>query len=450
MESVMLQGLSDGAGWALQQEPHFHPPEKWRMFKRRAISRMSIPSAGFIVGLMIVAGAIFFLPRGWPRQLLLAICNAAFLATQIPNLYSWIALAGFVGSGFVAGEAVRRQKKPSIRSWLVRAYIILLLLAFMVLKQYQFLDFLIPQGTISRWISIIGLSYMLFRQIHYVVDINENQIEATSLWRYLNYQLNLFGLLAGPIQRYQHFEESWATLSPVLTDRHEMLKAVARLMIGVIKVAMLGEYARHAALKGDSEPISAGNLHGWLQFAMLFYGFPLHLYFNFSGYCDVVIAGAALVGIKMPENFNKPYLARNVIDFWARFHMTLTHWIRDYIFTPLYKYGTEKQWMPANRLAYLCFFVALLLAGIWHGSSWNFVVFGFLHGSAVSINKIWEDRIVRRRGRPGLREYMKSPKIRAVSITATLHFVCFALLFFSPDLSGRVHFLLHFATLGRW
>jgi D-alanyl-lipoteichoic acid acyltransferase DltB (MBOAT superfamily) len=407
---------------------------------------MNIPSTHFVVGATTLSGVVFALPRRLLRQIVIAAFSAGFLATQIPNKTSAVGLGIFLLSGFCAGELIRLQQNARLKGLICTCYVAALVITFAFLKEYQFLYLFIRPGSIARWVSIVGLSYMLFRQIHYVVDLAQGQIESTSLWTYLNYQLNAFGLLAGPIMRYQPFAEDWNLSRSLLTDTHQQLKTVARLMIGVLKVTVVGRLAMEVYTAGCQSPIVGNNLHDWGRLAMMFYGFPVYLFFNFSGYCDVVIAAAAMVGIAMPENFNQPYLARNVIDFWARFHMTLTSWIRDYIFTPLYKAGVERQIMPPQRLGYVCFFIALLLAGIWHGSSWNFVVFGFLHGCGVSVNKMWEDRIIKKSGRPRFREYMKSPRVRFISIFFTFHFVCFTLLFFSPDLKGRVNFLCHFAS----
>jgi len=405
---------------------------------------MTIASTEFLLALMLVAGTIFFLPRGLPRQILLACCNAGFLFLCIPNLTSAIALAIFILSGFLVGEWTRRNQNPRARYYLVAAYLIALLNAFVVLKEYQFLSFIIHPGTISRWVSIVGLSYMLFRQIHYVVDISEGQIECCSLWAYLNYQLDLFALYAGPIQRFQHFSQSWNSTAPILLTTHQRLKSFARLFIGILKVSLLGVLALKVSQRGSDEQIYARSLSGLTKFALLFYFYPAYIYFNFSGYCDVVIAGAAMVGIELPENFNAPYLARNPIDFWARWHMTLTHWIRDYVFTPLYKKGVEGGIMRPQRWSYLCFFIAMFLAGVWHGSTWNFAVFGLLHGCGVSVAKMWEERIIRRGGRPALRNYLKSKPIRVIAIVATVNFVCFTMLFFPTDLTSRLHFLRSF------
>ena len=141
------------------------------------------------------------------------------------------------------------------------------------------------------------------------------------------------------------------------------------------------------ASAGNS-PSGLGRTEAIGHFLGVLYFYPLYLYLNFSGYCDIVIAGASFFGMKLPENFDQPYLSRNVIDFWTRFHRTLGFWIRDYLFLPLYKAVAERWPKRADLLAFLCYFVAFFVAGIWHGPTANFVVFGLLQAVGVSAAKL--------------------------------------------------------------
>jgi D-alanyl-lipoteichoic acid acyltransferase DltB (MBOAT superfamily) len=405
---------------------------------------MTVGSVEFLAALLGLAAVFFYIPAGWPRRLVLALCNAVFLASCIRGIRSWAVLAVFILSGYIVTLILQKISESQTKRLVFWCYLAALLAAFVVLKEYQFLDIIIPAGSITKWVSIVGLSYMLFRQIHFVVDGSEGQLEHVSLWRYLNYQLGLFTLVSGPIQRYQDFCRTWDSTRPILADRHERMKAYARVLIGILKVSILGDMALRFSHDAASRQLYSSSPRDIATFAVLFYTYPLSIYFNFSGYCDIVIAGASLLGLHLPENFNRPYLSRNVIDYWTRWHMTLTNWIRDYIFMPLYKLGMERQVMKPHRLGYACFFVALFLAGVWHGSSWNYAVFGLIHGSGVTMTKMWEERILRRKGRAGLREYLKSMPIRIAAIVLTLNFVCFAFLFFPTDLKGRVVFLGRF------
>lgn len=406
---------------------------------------MTVSSPRFLIGLFVLASVFVLFPAGRPRQVVLALCNAGFLILFVPDAASWIALAAFVLSGYAAAQFARKVAGSRAYSPFLASYIALVLAAFLILKKYRFVQPILPHQILSFNVALVGLSYLLFRQIHFVVDVAQDQIQQVSLWDYLNYQFNLFGLLAGPIQRYQEFSKTWGSLRPLVSGWSEQLGINARLFAGVVKLALIAPLFLHWA-----DTASARQLHAWqpgdlAKFAILFYAYPAYIFFNFSGYCDIVIAGAALVGMRLPENFNHPYFARNMIDYWTRWHMSLTNWIRDYLFTPLYKSGVERWPNRMNAIIYASYFVALTLVGVWHGSSWNFVVFGLLNGVGVTATKVWEQYIIRRRGRAGLRQYMKSRPIYAVAWVATMNFVCLTLLFFPTDLRGRARFLYRFA-----
>jgi D-alanyl-lipoteichoic acid acyltransferase DltB (MBOAT superfamily) len=305
---------------------------------------------------------------------------------------------------------------------LLVAYLTALTIAFVALKRYAFLTLIGGEALMVHALDLIGLSFIFFRQIHVVVDVRQGEIRDISLWSYLCYQLNLFTLLAGPIQRYQVFHEDWQSLTPRHKDAHELRMAVLRILLGVIKVAFIADICLDLAL-------GSTRTDGLWQKVLLFYFFPAYVYFNFAGYCDIVIAAASLVGIRVPENFDKPYLARNMIDFWTRWHRTLSFWIRDYIFTPMYMAIARRRPASAPKLVFLCYFVALFLAGVWHGATWNFVIFGVLNGIGVAAAKLWENIIIAFYGRQGLRTYLASVPIRLIAGVATVHFVCLTQIF---------------------
>jgi len=326
---------------------------------------------------------------------------------------------------------------------------------FMVLKKYTLAGLVLPAWITDHPIGAVGLSYVLFRQIHFVVDVMQQQVPEFSLWSYVNYQLNLFGFISGPIQRYQEFDLCWRTLRPLAATRHEVLRAYLRLLVGTIKVSLISTsiltvYQNQQTHFLDPYFLAdASRVQLLGRFAIIFYGYLLYLYFNFSGYCDVAIAGAFLVGIKMPENFQRPYLSRNVIDYWTRFHQSLGFWIRDYLFTPLYKAAATRWSGQAKWLVFPCYLIAFVLAGVWHGNTLNFAVFGLLHGCGVCVCKLWEYYLLKRGGRKGLKAYLASRPIHVAAIVVTLHFICFTMLFF-PGSVGSVrttlHNLVHYMT----
>jgi alginate O-acetyltransferase complex protein AlgI len=406
---------------------------------------MNVCSIDFLLLLIFAPVVFFWLPTVRTRQTFLALANAGFLYTLLPEARDWWALGLFVTSGYVIAKLLQVWS----RRWILATYVTLLIAVFLVLKRYEFLALVLPTSLFAYTVSIVGLSYMLFRQIHVAVDVLQGQIEGLSPWTYLNYQLNLFGLLAGPIQRYQEFARDWDRLEPATSDPYDILWAYRRIFYGIIKVAVVGAlclfyYERFATRFLDNRWRFTGMDSARVM--VLFYFYPAYIYFNFSGYCDIVIGGASLFGIRMPENFNFPFLARNMIDYWTRFHQTLGLWIRDYIFTPLYMTVAMRWAAQAASLAFLCYFVAFFLAGMWHGSTWNFVMYGLLNGIGVAATKLWETWLIKRRGRQGFKSYLQSQSIRAMAVIGTFHYVCLTVLFFPGDIHKTLTILTNLAA----
>jgi D-alanyl-lipoteichoic acid acyltransferase DltB (MBOAT superfamily) len=195
---------------------------------------MSVCSIEFLLLLMVASAVFFWLPGVRSRQVLLAACNAAFVYRLVPDVAAWMVLWLVLGSGY----AIIKVLLAYPRRWIFAAYLGLLLAAFLLLKQYEFLRVLLPVSLFERTVTVVGLSYVLFRQIHVLVDALQGQIERFSVWTYLNYQLNLFGLLAGPIQRYQQFQQCWDCLEPILADGYEVCRAYLRVFLGVAKIVV--------------------------------------------------------------------------------------------------------------------------------------------------------------------------------------------------------------------
>jgi D-alanyl-lipoteichoic acid acyltransferase DltB (MBOAT superfamily) len=137
------------------------------------------------------------------------------------------------------------------------------------------------------------------------------------------------------------------------------------------------------------------------------------------------------------------YLARNMVDFWNRWHITLSVWIRDYVFMASYKWAAARWTAHARRLGYLLAFASLFLAGLWHGSTWNFAVFGLVHGAGVASAQIYGQTLRSTIGAAGVRRYMQNRWIMALAIFATFHYVCFGFIFFAPNLARTGDIILN-------
>jgi len=157
---------------------------------------------------------------------------------------------------------------------------------------------------------------------------------------------------------------------------------------------------------------------------------PVILYLDFSGYCDIVIGLVRLMGFRLAENFDRPWLARNIQDFWNRWHITLSHFVRDYVFNPIN--SKIARTVPPRRqfpLVLAAYLLTMLLIALWHATTWGFLVFGLMHGSALIGLLLWR-RYGLPRVRPGMRQWLeKSPASRTLSRAATFVFVSVSMLF---------------------
>ncbi|HEV8003681.1 MAG TPA: MBOAT family O-acyltransferase [Planctomycetaceae bacterium] len=391
---------------------------------------MSVCSLGFLALCIGVVIVFHWAPGKLPRQLILAAASALFLFSHVPNVRSWIFFALALAATYVALLSVRATR----RGWTVATVIGLTLLVYLYLKRYDFFATWIPIP--MDWdlslhpIELVGLSYMLFKLIHLFVDEWQGQLTPINLWSYLNYQLSFFTLIAGPIQRYNDFRQSWETMDLRPRDSRESLLLWSRLLVGMIKIGVFSAWAL-AAFQHAAPPDGPRSLADAL---VCFYIYPVYLYLNFSGYTDVMIGVGGLLGFHLPENFNRPYLARNVLDFWDRWHISVTHWIRDYVFMTSYKSAATQFPKGARYWSYLLLFLALLLAGVWHGTTESYVLFGVLNGLGAAAARAYGDILRARLGGAGLKVYLQNRTIRWIATLVTLHYVGFCFLFFSLSL----------------
>lgn len=393
---------------------------------------MEICSVEYLLAACGIVIVFHLLPLARLRRVFLGAVNVLFLVPFVRNNQSCVWFALFLVGTYAALAAVRAR--PGRR--LVWAIILLVVGVFTYVKRYSFIPSIVP---VELWweawgepVVVVGLSYMLFKFIHMLVDEWQGQLAPFTLFSYLNYQLAFFTLVAGPIQRYNDFKRGWDEMDVQPAADRESWLAWNRIMTGMIKMRVMAPLV-NAISTSFGSATSAGNPnHAW-ALLLAFYAFPVQLYFNFSGYTDAAIGSARLLGFKLPENFNRPYLARNVLDFWNRWHMTLTHWIRDYVFMTSYKAAATNYPRWARSWSYVLLFAALFITGIWHGTTSGFAVFGILNGIGAAVNRAYGDALRAILGRAGLERYLKSRLIQCLAIVATFHYVCFCHLAFASE-----------------
>jgi len=286
-----------------------------------------------------------------------------------------------------------RISRFSAKAWIAA---LLLLLVLLALAKYNYpLWFPHPYrgGIWTRAIQsflgmpnlklTIGVSYLCFRLIHVLVDHRGGGIPKVELLPFLNYALFVPVSVSGPINRFEAFERDLANPAPLAA--RDLLNAIQRVILGLAKTILLAGLISPYTLK-NLEP--AGPHAALLLMAACVLYF-VYIYADFSGYTDIAIGLGRLFGIQLPENFNRPWLATNLQDFWNRWHMTLTGWIKTYVFFPLNLWLTRSHPAGAKQWnAVLSVLVAFILIGIWHGNELNFVVFGLLHGGVIFLNML--------------------------------------------------------------
>lgn len=225
-------------------------------------------------------------------------------------------------------------------------------------------------------VAPLGISFFSFECIAYLVDVYRGAPATHDFLKFAAYKLFFAKLISGPITRFHPFATQLQSLQfPVPNQIAEGLWLIAS---GAVKKLLLADHLGTVVnlIFGNLERAGSGDL--WL--AVFAYG--LQLYLDFSGYVDVVRGSALLIGLELPQNFDFPYFCTNIADFWRRWHMTLGDWLRNYLYFPL---GGSRRGLGQTCLNLI---VVMLLAGIWHGAAWGFIVWGLLHGVALAVHRL--------------------------------------------------------------
>jgi len=306
-------------------------------------------------------------------------------------------------------------------------------LFFIYLKGYSWIIGPIVGYQHINTFQTLGISYILFRQIDFILQYQAGKIEKIHFILYLNYLLSFWTLLSGPIQRYRDFIQNFDSTQVSEFNWEKHLKLFHRIANGLIKIVIISYFLKNQSDKAFAA-LSSGE-DSLLLFLYWLYGYPLYVYLNFSGYCDVVIASAEYAGFKIPENFDRPYLSRNMIEFWNRWHITLSQWVRDFIYQPLFK-KLLTSILKNNPLLsqYISLFITFFIVGIWHGTTINFVIFGLLHGLGMVMSLIYKNVTKKILGKKNFKTYSNHKGIQIIEIVICLHFVCFTFLFFEYDI----------------
>ena len=357
--------------------------------------------------------------RGWTllTVLLVGVLNFGDELAVRPGFFVreiWIAL-GFALYQGVLAAALLRWKSPTL-------FRILLPLSILPLAAAKFLPLIAP-GTLF---GFLGISYVTFRALDVLFSIHDGILKSLSPGSYFAFLLFWPTVSSGPIDRYRRFVQDLdhrRTRAEFLDDLDVAVERIFRgFLYKFLIAALLSRYCVDP-IEHRTEP---------LYTVLYMYGYSLYLFFDFAGYSAFAIGCSRLMGIRSPENFQLPFLARNIRDFWNRWHMSLSFWFRDHIYMRFLIAATKGKWFRGKHTAsYVGLWLTFGLMGVWHGLEARYLLYGAYHAALLcgydafarwnKTSKRWPD----------------TTAWRMVNIVITFHVVCFGLLIFSGKLTPR-------------
>ena len=413
-----------------------------------------------VYGVFLVACfAIFWAIHRYrlPRALFLVVASYGFYfygtldaaREQQPPLgalgWSVLCLAViFVGStiDFAVGRALGREKRPAARKALLLVSIVYYLGILSVFKYFNFaVDSFADLAHALGWnvspvhlrlVLPFGISFFTFETMSYTIDVYRGELPPAK--KYLDYLLFVCffpHLVAGPIVRPRDMLPQFDRAPRF--DEADQARGLWLIATGLLKKIVIGDLLAVNLVKrvfDNPERFSS------IEVLVAVYAYAIQIYADFSGYTDVAIGSAQLFGYQLPKNFDVPYTAQNLQDFWHRWHISLSTWLRDYLYIPLG--GSRK----SSLLTYRNLMITMVLGGLWHGASWNFVIWGALHGVALAGTRMWQ----RARKKTAAQGSLAG---RIVSVFLTFQYVCFAWIFFrAPTFAHAKLVLARIATGG--
>ncbi len=365
-----------------------------------------LASAALILAVRLVGGSSA--RRRW-------LFGAATASLYLSEVTAGLLMLGTCAYGCLALHTLRSRRQ------LVLHCLVLTAILLYGLRQLPTTESLFAVGILP----LVGLSYVYLRVLHVLIDVWNGRLERPGIAEFLTYLLPFHQLYAGPIERFsdyrRHASRPLAPLSDGLT-----LRALNRLTSGLVK-----QYVIVVLLKESlGFAFTRNGLPLWLEVDL----HAVYVYLNFSGYMDIIIGIGMLAGWTPPENFNWPYLSRNLIKFWTRWHITLSYWIRDYIFIPLNLALQRRLGRNARMLAgAVSYLVAMVFCGWWHRPDLQFALWGAIQGLGIIACKLYESMLRRTLSAAAMKAYRSSTMAAVAAGFVTFQFVAISFVFaFNP------------------
>ena len=347
----------------------------------------------------------------------------------------FLLLVGLSLSDFAIGRLMHRSRRSGARKGLL---VLSLLINLGLLCYFKYADLIVSAvaGLIDRTLTLpdiflpVGISFFTFQSMSYVIDLYRRQIEPVRRWIDYLFYLSFFPqLVAGPIVRARDFIPQ-IRQNPVVVTREMFGTGVFLILTGLFKKAIISDYiSLNFVDRIFDEPL----LYSGFECLMGIYGYALQIYCDFSGYSDMAIGIALLLGFRFPKNFDAPYKSATITEFWRRWHISLSTWLRDYLYISL---GGNRK---GRIRTYGNLLLTMLLGGLWHGAAVRFILWGGLHGAALALHKLWMALVPGAKA-TGAQMHWWS---RAAGMLLTFNIVCLGWLMFRAESMQTVSLMLH-------
>ena len=387
--------------------------------RERGLSREDLTALLFTALLPLLLSLSRFLPEGW--QLTASRPPSIYLVVIVGSI---LVILGFVGEWLAKWS---RLMSVLLGVVVIGVFIVLKIETLSVwtsslLRGVTGQSRNLAASTDLYW---LGFSYIALRLLHVLRDYQSGRLPAVSFLDFLTFVLFFPAITAGPIDRVEKFSSKMQ--NAVAPTASEYLTGARRIVLGVFQKFVLADGLAIIAL--NSTNVAMTRSVPWLW--VLVFAFSLRLYFDFSGYTDVAVGIGQISGIQLPENFDRPYFKTNIGTFWNSWHMTLANWFRAYVFNPLTR-ALRKGRLKMNSALIILIgqLVTMTLIGLWHGVTWNFVLWGLWHAVGLFIHNRWAVFLHARRDRIPSAFYT-SKAMRAVSLVLTFNFVALGWVWFA-------------------
>ena len=387
---------------------------------------MAFHSLHFLLFFPLVLGLTWTLRRNLLTRNLILLVASYYFYMSFHAVYGLLIFA-MTGIDFlVAGRIAESANHQTRRAWLTLSVTSNL----GMLGLFKYYNFFLDNVTAATGSSAalyhslalpLGISFFTFEALSYTIDVYRGHLVPTKSFLKFCLFISFFPrMVAGPIIRASHFLPQ-LELAPTFNDRAAE-SGLGRMLLGLFKKLCIADVLG----AGIVDPIFADpSRGGWSLTLLAMYAYAFQIYYDFSGYSDVALGAARMLGFDLPENFNRPYLATSIRDFWRRWHISLSTWLRDYLYVPLGG-GRGTVWSTARNLT-----LVMLLGGLWHGASWMFVLWGAIHGGLLAAGRLFHAATGIEADRSD-----QSGVTRLARIVITFHLaaLCF-LVFRAPDMT---------------